>query len=222
MTESPPAPLPPETAPPQPLPPIGGEVQRKPNVKVLIGVILVVVIVAGVLGGYIVYSRLRPGTQVSSTSSPGFNTYSKYGFSFQYPSGMTITESGLLDSVATSTSGIVSGEKLGSSYEFVLVGWTRSVNSIPLDATLNGAFSGMSQAQGVTSVVKGQQAETSKAGYRVLYQYFTITSTDRNASGVYSVWYSTGGQRLYQLAVMYYSQNVFPIYQRYLSSFVAA
>ena len=215
MSESPPA-IPPET-PVQPPQPIQAPPPRS-NRKLILAVVLVIIAV-GSVSGYIVYSTVLSPSRAAPKPSSGFSTYSNYGFSFQYPQGMTITERGLLDNTATIASGTVLGETQGTKYELILVAWFRSVNPIPLEPTLDGAFTGMSNAQGVSSVVKGTQGEIAKAGYRVLYQYFTITAGGRTSYGVYSVWYSTGGQRLYQLALTYYLQNTFPVYQRYIDSF---
>ncbi len=212
-------PVSPETVPPTPPPQLPQEAPKSSR-KIIIAVVLVVVVVGSSLGFYLWYTGIFPTSSTSTRPSPLYNTYSKYGFSFQYPKGMSISERGLLDSVATSASGIVIGEIDTGNTEMILVGWTKIATSPSLDATLGGAFSGMSHASGVTSVVRGDLVHTTETSYSMEYQYFTITANGKVSYGIYGVWYSTASQRLYQLALTYYSQNTLFVYERYLDSFV--
>jgi hypothetical protein len=197
------------------------EVKRKLSRKVLIAIILIAVI-AGATGFAYVYTQtnlLRPSSAATHPLS-GYNTYSNYGFSFQYPKTWTITERGLLDNTADSNSGLVTAQSTTSQNELVLLAWTHSVNSIDPSTTVTGAISGFQRGSGGTNLVIGQQGTTTTtAGYSVLYQPFSITVSGTTVNAVWSAWYSTHGQRLYQLSVITSGQDAMSSFNTYLSTF---
>ncbi len=174
--------------------------------------ILLVAVIAGATGFAYVYTR----TNLLS----GYNTYSNYGFSFQYPKTWTISEHGLLDNAANSYSGIVTAQSTTSKNDLLLVGWTQSYNAIDPATVLSPAISGFQRGLGGTSLVMGQQGTTTTtAGYSVPYQPFSITVSGAQVNAVWSAWYSTHGARLYQLSVVTSGQDAISPFNAYLSTF---
>ncbi len=146
-------------------------------------------------------------------------TYSKYGFSFEYPKQMMISERGLFENTANDNSGIIVGELKNGGNEIILIGWLKSIVNIKLEPTLEGAFGGMNSSTGVTSLVKGEFVDTTKDGDRMIYQYYNISGENETMYGIYGVWYSDESQKLYQLNVMYSGGDVLLVYQKYVNSF---
>jgi len=223
MAEAPPETIPaPQPSAIPPSPPITSEEEAKPSRRVLIAILLVTVIAGGTGFAY-VYTQtnlLRPSSPAATHPLAGYNTYSNYGFSFQYPKTWTITERGLLDSTADSNSGLVLAQSTTSQSDLVLVGWTHSVNSIDPSTVLSGAINGFQRGSGGTDLVVGQQGTaTTTAGYSVIYQPFSITISGTHVNAVWSAWYSTHGQRLYQLSVVTSGQDAVSPFNTYLSSF---
>ena len=183
--------------------------------KYVYHVCLVIVII-------IMVSRLNyigATTQVqTSVSDSGFNSYSNFGLSFNYPNNMRLSEQGLLDNTATEVSGLVIGTN--EKDEVLLFGWLKSVSTIPLEQTLDGAFNGMKNAEGVLSVVEGELVEGEKDRNKMIYQYYTLTTKEKTFRGIYAGWYSKASQKLYQLNVMVLEdENLLPMFEMYLNSF---
>ena len=223
MAEAPPETVPaPQPSALPPSPPIFPEQKAKPSRKLLIAIVLIAVI-AGATGFAYVYTQtnlLRPSSSAATHPLSGYNTYSNYGFSFQYPKTWTITEHGLFDSTADSNSGLVTAQSTTSQNDLVLVGWNHSVNTIDPSTVLTPAINGFQKGSGGTNLVIGQQGTTTTtAGYSVLYQPFSITVSGNNINAVWSAWYSTHGQRLYQLSVVTSGQDAMTSFNTYLSSF---
>jgi len=154
------------------------------------------------------------------TAQPGFEKFSAYGFSFEYPTGMTISVQGLLESTANGNSGMVIGE-YQDPYEAVGVAWMKTVIEPDLSMTLDGAFAGMAQQEAVTSLETGELVETTVMGHHMIYQYFTMTVTGGETYyGIYGVWYCDDAQRLYTLSLTLDEAEPLPIYyQEYLDYF---
>lgn len=225
MAEVPPATVPaPQPSAVPPSPPIFPEKRARLSRKVLIAIILIAVI-AGATGFAYVYTQtnlLRPSSAATHPLS-GYNTYSNYGFSFQYPKTWTISEHGLFDNTADSNSGLVTAQSSTSQNDLVLVGWNHSVNTIDPSTVLTPAINGFQKGSGGTSLVMGQQGTTTTtAGYSVLYQPFSITVSGTHINAVWSAWYSTHGQRLYQMSVVTSGQDAMSPFSTYLSSFTEA
>lgn len=134
------------------------------------------------------------------------------------PKGMSISEQGVLESTATSSSGLVLGELSNDEDELITVGWLTTVSAPDLEISLTAAFEGM-EAEGV-DVDKGQLVTSTKAGHTMKYQYFTMTSEGETFYGIWGVWYCDTNDRFYQLGFMYSEQDVLSKYQQYLDSFV--
>ena len=188
------------------------ELPRKSR-KTLMAVLLIVIVAVACFGVVIWWYSQKP----SPTQSQGFNTYSKYGFTFEYPKSMSITERGMLESTATSSSGMVIGELSNGEYEMVLAGWLSTVTAPDLEDSLTGGLEGM-ETEG-TTVVEGQRVNSTTSGHTMMYQYFTATIEGETLNGIWGVWYCDTNDRFYQLGLMYSEQNMLPKFQQYLDSF---
>ena len=202
------------------------EVPKRPR-KTLIAILLIVIVgVAAVSVFAWWYTQKAPEEEEGPpTPSPEFNWYSKYsfwyskyGFTFLYPEGMSISEQGMLESTATSSSGIVSGELSNDEYELITVGWLTTVSAPDLEISLNAGFEAM-EAEG-TDVDKGQLVTSTKAGHTMKYQYFTATAEGETMYGIFGVWYCDTNDRFYELILAYSEQDVLSKFQQYLDSFI--
>lgn len=178
--------------------------------------IIAVLAIAGCVG--------QGGVTVDRSELPTA-AYSKYDFSFEYPKGMQFLEVGQLEDFANDDSGIVSGklELTDGTVEIITISWVNGelLESINLEQRVEKALNRMRKAEGVISVVGGDLAETSKDGYRMLYQNYTIEVIGSKANGIYGVWFSDGSQRFYQMDISYSGQeDVLTLYRKYLNSFV--
>jgi len=153
--------------------------------------------------------------------------FSKYGFGFNYPKNLHITEMGMLDTEANYQSGIVQATSF-SGTELFQVGWfsvTPSFYELMGDSQelLDAAFEGMS-VPGIGSIDKGSILETTIAGHTMVYQSFTLELLGERVSGVVSIFYCDVSERVYQLITINEStsttQEAIEYFQSYLSSFV--
>ncbi len=177
-------------------------------------------------------AALRSATKVETvTPTPTValsKDYSKYGFGFDYTKGFSVTEMGLLGSEANDNSGMVQVSIENDVFEIFQVSWMNMIQSIfqfagGIEALLDAGFEGLNVA-GAESFEKGDLIETTKAGHRMVYQYFTITSFGVTMPGIMGVFYCDESQRVYQLLIMRIAvsgeQDILEHFQEYLDSFV--
>lgn len=189
------------------------EVPKRPR-KTLIAILLITIVGVTTVSVFM-WWYIQKGEEAPT---PGFNKYSKYGLSFEYPKGMSISEQGMLESTATSSSGIVLGELSNYEDELITVGWLTIVSPPDLEVSMSAGFEGM-EAEGV-DVDKGQLVTSTKAGHTMKYQYFTATAEGETFYGIFGVWYCGTSDRFYELILMYSEQDVLSTFQQYLDSFV--
>jgi len=188
------------------------EAKREISKKLLFAIVILIPVAVQTMGFWL-------GTQHSPL--PGYETYSKYGFSFRYLESMTIEEFGLLEDTATNNSGQVSVKLKNEKYELFHVSWVRTETSLNLETTLEDAFGIMKRHEGVTNFAKGELVETTQTGHRMLYQYYNITfESGGEYYGIYGVWYCDASQTNYYAHLMTREEEIFPIYETYLDSFV--
>jgi hypothetical protein len=179
--------------------------QRKSGRRILVPILLMVIAV-GAAGLYWWYTQSVPAQQYAA--------YSKYGFSFQYPLGMTVSDQG-----ATDNSGIAAFELKNDRHELVAVSWSRQV--VPdLWASLDKALKEIAEMGCMTEFERGELGETTMGGHQMIQQNFIIVSNGEKLFGIYGVWYCTANQKLYLLNVYSNQGNDVPIFQRYVDSFV--
>jgi hypothetical protein len=172
-----------------------------------------------VLLSILLISAIGCGGKETAPAPEEYKTYSKYGFSFEYPKYLSISEEGLLENEANNSSGIVYGTLENDKLEDVSIAWMKMVTPPTLENSMEDAFREMEGSEGVT-IVRGDLEETTKAGHRMIYQYFTATSEGEEANGIWGLWYCSNSQRLYQLGLIYSEQDTLECYQRYLDSSV--
>lgn len=153
-----------------------------------------------------------------------FKTYSKYGFSFEYPKKFPVTEIGLLENEANDNSGIVQVALENEELKLFQVSYIKTV-MWDIEGSLAGGFQGMEGAQGIASVETGELVETTKAGHRMLYQYYTVTSTEGDKIyGILASFYCDKSQKAFVPMTMNNTisakQDVLEDFMNYLDSFV--
>lgn len=149
--------------------------------------------------------------------------YSKYGFSFEYPKGMLISELGHLENTtATSSSGILLGELSNDELELIKVGWLSTESAPDLEISLNDSFLSL-EAEGL-EVDRGQLVNSTKVnGHEMIYQYFDGTIAEAlTFHGISGVWYCDINNKNYDFVVMYSGseQDVLSKFQQYIASFI--
>lgn len=160
---------------------------------------------------------------LTETIPAGYEVYSKYGFSFQYPRDMTIMELGALQTTANDQSGIVVGELTNDRYEAVYVAWVTAAvaaGEYDLESAIERFFEVMEQTVEWTDLERGELIETTKADHRMMYQHFSVTMIGKPTYGIIGVWYCDTSERVFQLNLYYSEEDTLPTYQKYLDSFI--
>ncbi len=211
-----------------PVPPPPESPKRKTRTALIAAILVIMIVVAVGASVYVLSLNQQKPNPTPQTTPSEHETYSKYGFSFDFPKGMSMSEQGMLESTATQSSGMVLGLLENGEIEIALIGWINTVAEPDLDGALEGALGGI-KTEGVTDVKVGQLLTTAKAGDTVKYQYFNMTVEDttifgfavthKNFYGIWGVWYNDATDRFYQLGFLYSEQNVLPKFQQYLDSF---
>jgi len=186
-------------------------VPKRPR-KILIAILLVVIVAVSVFVWWYTQKEEAP---------PGYRSYSKYDFTFLYPKGMSISEEGMLESTATSGSGMVIGELSNDEDEEITVGWLSSVKAPDLEDLKDALITGFEnmEAEG-TPVDIGLLVTSAKAGHTMIYQYFIATFEGETHYGIGGIWYCDTNDRFYMLWLIYSEQDPLPKYQQYLDAFI--
>jgi CubicO group peptidase (beta-lactamase class C family) len=152
-------------------------------------IIAIAIFIAVSSTGY--YLLTRPNT-------PAFETYEKYGFSFEYPQGMTFTEEGV-DGIAVPTmeTGILQGTLIEDTPQINGIIWTSEEDVEDLRATLDEAFEQIGEGIGVTH--RGELKTSTKDSYEMLIQYFEFDEGGNTMSGLVGTWYDEGAKRVYMI-----------------------
>ncbi len=162
-------------------------------------------------------------------------TYSKYGFSFEYPKAFPVTEMGMLENEANDTSGLVQVGLENEEVELFQVAWIKMMPDMievgpgglegNLKDSLEGGFAALESGEGAPTVERGELVKATKAGHLMFYQYYTATSTEGDkVHGIANVFYCDKSQKLFALMTMNSAisakQDVLEDFQNYLDSFV--
>jgi CubicO group peptidase (beta-lactamase class C family) len=147
-----------------------------------------VIIVAVVASAYI-YLNTPPERE--------YETYSRFGLSFEYPEGMEIWEQGMGGvGIATTTAGIVQGTLVEDEVpEIVGVLWIPSESMPPLEDVLDMAFSQLGEGSVVES--RGDLVSTLKGDSEMLRQDFIMSEGGTPISGIVGAWYDPIAERTY-------------------------
>lgn len=145
--------------------------------------------------------------ETDSPASAEFKTYSKYGFSFEYPRSYSISEYGLLESEASDNTGMVQAAR--GDEDLYQVAWISMIESTweiggDMQMMLEDGFWGIEHAEGVVGLDRGELAETTHAGHPMLYQFFSITATEiGKVYGIQAIFYCDRSERVFQLFTMH-------------------
>lgn len=183
--------------------------------------LLVAALVIGGCGG-------GGGTKPTLTPSPtpsDFTTFSKYGFSFQYHKSLSITEQGIFENEATERSGMVF---VGIEEDLFGVAWQEMEPSmlevVGLEMIIDGSYMGLGLAGEDVQIERGEQAETTHAGHRVLYEDFAATTEGDGVNGILGAFYCDKSQRLFTMTMLSPAirakEDLLEDFMTYLDSFV--
>jgi CubicO group peptidase (beta-lactamase class C family) len=127
-------------------------------------------------------------------------TYSKYGFSFDYPSGMTITENGIREESASENSGVVQFRS-EIPFELINVIWYTSEEAPDLEAFLDELF-GIMESGGTEVNNRSPLVTSVKAGHKMVYQPVNITDQGFLITGIVGSWYCDEADQIYTFYYM--------------------
>ena len=135
-------------------------------------------------------------------------TFSKHGFSLEYPKGFRIVEEGLDDAEANENSGIVHVLDTWGYIRTFDIAWRKMLQSFyeaegHREENMEAWVEVLMAAQNIESIDRGEQAETIKAGHQILYQYHVITATSAKICGIRATFYCNESQREFILQTMY-------------------
>lgn len=134
---------------------------------------------------------------VLSLDTQKYETYSRFGFSFEYPEEMEIREDGIGElGIATITAGIAQGTQVKDEVpEIIGVIWMPSESSPVLEDILDLAFSQLGEGNEIES--RGDLVSTSKGDSEMLRQSFLMNEGGNTISGIAGVWYDPVAERVY-------------------------
>lgn len=157
-------------------------------------------------------------------------TYSKYGFSFEYPKKHSINEIGMLQNEATEESGLVQAT-LGNE-ELLQVTWVGMQQSIwevavDLQVSLEDSFAGLEE-ESIETIQRGEllgAINIPHIPHPTLYQDYVAIETEGNKIyGVVAVFYCDESQKLFKLMTVNYTsgakQDVLGQFLHFLNSFI--
>jgi len=169
----------------------------------------IVILIAVLAIVFILEACAKPAVVPAPEPEPAqnINTYSKWGFSFDYPKEFVLAEAGIFESLATDSSGVVVVEQITQDdYEGCSIGWINTAKSTyestggdatllqGLDIYFDGA------ATEGYDTTRGEITGETKSGHYLLYQYYIITlSATTEAYGIAGTFYCDHSERLFIL-----------------------
>ena len=147
--------------------------------------VLTVIIIIAVASGYVFLNTTK------------YETYSRFGFSFEYPEGTGIQEQGMGGiGIATITSGIVQGTLVQNEIpEIIGVIWIPYEIAPHLEDVLDMAFSQLGEGNVVES--RGNLVSTLKDDFEMLRQDFIMSEGGIPITGIAGTWYNPLAERIY-------------------------
>jgi len=150
-------------------------------------------------------------------------TYSKYGFSFDYPSGMTIGENGFREESTSETSGVVQFRS-DLPFEIINVVWDTAETAPELEVFLDELFT-MMESEGTEVNNRGPLVASGKDDHEMVYQRANITDQGILFTGIVGSWYCDEADRIYTgyyitLPEFSTQQDLLTEFQRLLDSLV--
>ena len=152
-------------------------------------IIVAVVIIASSIGLYLWYNWSSPVE---------YEMYDRFGFSFDYPEGMEFSEIGLgNEGLASMNSGVVQGMLMGGSPELIGTIWLHNESKPVLEVFLDTAFTQLGEGTEVEE--RNELVASTKDGYDLLTQSFTLYIGDDKTIGMVGTWYDSNAQRTYMV-----------------------
>ncbi len=155
------------------------------------------------------------------------DTYSKYGVSFKYPSGMKLSEEGFPMGIPTEHKGLISGEIYpGEDCHLLRISWLElaSEEGKGKEFLETGLGAGYELIKGLvngsTNFIKKDKIEIIINGHKLLYQFYEGQVKDLSVYGILGSWYCDKSKRAFTLNVGYNKrEEVLPLFERYTASF---
>ncbi len=179
-------------------------VRKRPAVTTNQTVLIVTLIVIVAGGGYWWYTTIRtpsapsPSPAPSPRPTPTYVEYSRFGFTFECPEGMTFTAGSLLGGFdhANPNSGDVQGvwEEVP---QLAGVIWLPGGPQTQLEAVLDDLFEAASEYLQFSG--RGPLLNATWGGGEVVYQAFNSTDQGVKQTGIVGTWYSEVDERVYAL-----------------------
>lgn len=164
------------------------------------------------------------GPEATPTPTPtptATNVYSKFGFSFEHPPGVTPTEEGIYSATADEDSGMVNwwvGDDVFG------LGWFKSevYTSMVRDMAIDYVF-GILESEGAVTEPIGGKVSTQMSGYDVIYQLFGAVvpmteGKDLEYNGLIALWYCQPGTRVF-VAMFFVSGDPLPYLEDFMPTF---
>jgi len=149
-------------------------------------VIVVAIIVVSSIGLYLWFNRDQTVE------------YDRFGFSFDYPEGMEFSETGLGDgSLASVNSGVIQGMLMEGSPELIGVIWLHNESTPALEDFLDRAFTQLGEGTEVEE--RNELVTSTKDGYDLLTQSFTLYIGDDKTIGKVGTWHDSNAKRTYMV-----------------------
>jgi len=122
-------------------------------------------------------------------------TYSEYGFSFDYPIGMTKRENGYIEESISESSGTVQFRS-DLPFEIINVIWDTAESAPELEGVLDDLFD-MVEGQGVRINDSGSLEASMKDEHEMVYQCVNLTEQGFQMTAVVGSWYCDEVNRVY-------------------------
>ena len=149
--------------------------------------IIAVAIIVSSIGLYIWYNR---------TPTVEYERYDGFGFSFDYPEGMELSEFGLDGSdIASVSSGVVQGMTTAEVPELIGVIWFHNDLAPVFEDVLDEAFTQLGEGTEVDE--REELVASTKDGYDMLTQSFTLFIGEDEARGMVGTWFDDSAKRTY-------------------------
>jgi len=149
--------------------------------------------------------------------STGYDKFSAYGFSFEYPKLWYLSIEGGIETEANRQSGTVLAYKFDESSTFMVV-WADRTYPLDLELSLEGALEVLAETS--TVLVEGKRITSTINGHEIKYQDYTATLYGQTVNGVFSYMNCDKEQRVYGLTYMTTDEDALTPFLQCLDSFI--
>ena len=119
-------------------------------------------------------------------ATPGYNRFSIFGISFEFPKEYAIETSGMFEGPLSADNGLITGYPANESDAF-FIGWQVTLFTPDLDDGLDSGIAGLPQYE----LKLGTRVTSELNGHVMKYQNFTLTQRGAKVYGVMAVTYCT-------------------------------